>query len=103
MDVQEFKKIMSQEVGNATTWVGNYFYGNGKYTMEGSPFSTLDDSYKEKNYSYSNWLEWCDCKEVVTVHEMLCVAVGMGYLTTNKKRSKDASLDNAMCGRSNYI
>lgn len=104
MDREEAQKISKEWLGEKLTqqmsWVGNYFYGNGKYVVVGSPNSTKDDSYKDHKYLLNDWLRWSD-KQDLTVNQALCIAVEMNYLTTNKKDVSSGSIDDLMCGRDN--
>ena len=99
--MQEYNRIMQTEISCHLNWIGNYFYGNGKYTVKGSPFS-IENSDKE--YKLNDWINACQSMaKPHTVLTALVVGVHLDFITPNIKGQVNGTIDNAFCGRSSYI
>lgn len=100
MDVQEYNNIMNEEIEQPMSWIGNYFYNSGKYTVQGSPYSELGN---KTQYKLNEWLDRIDWKKKPTILFALALAVEFGYLVPFAEGKKtDGSVYNLMCGRSSY-
>ena len=102
MNVQEYNDIMAEEVKHPLSWIGNYFYNSGKYTVEGSPYSEKGNNAE---YKLFEWLERCEWvgKEPLTILFALVLAIEYRYLVPIfKNDNSNVEIYNVMCGRSSY-
>ena len=89
--------VLDEVIDNPLSWIGNYFYHSGEYTVQGSPYSEL--GYKTKYMLF----EWMDCIDEIkncTVENALVIGVNRGYIVPNVKEKQDGKYYDLLCGRS---
>lgn len=99
MDLAIYDKIMNEDIGYPLTWIGNYFYNTGKFTVKGSPYSAENN---DKDYKLHKWLKFCEEKKTITPLWCLVIAAEYGFLVPRVGKKHNGIIDNLCCGRSSF-
>jgi hypothetical protein len=97
MTNERYRDLMNKKIDDPLTWIGNYFYNTGKYTVKGSPYCLS----KSKDYKLHEWL-MCYSEGCNTSTYMIGIGVERGYITKSKEL-KSGALDNVLCGRNSEM
>ena len=91
------KSSLNNEV-DPLTFINNYFYGSGNFTVADGPCS---EKYNKNSGSLHEWLEVCELQKTVTPMWIIAAGVKFGFIVKAVKKTSNGEIDNMLCGRSN--